>query len=44
MKEAENAYKILGAKCEKVIPYSLPEDYGERVLAVVKKIKTTPVK
>ncbi len=42
IKEAESAYKLLGAKCEKVIPYSLPENYGERVLAVVKKIKPTP--
>lgn len=44
IKEAESAYKILGAKCEKVIPYSLPEGYGERVLAVVKKVKPTPPK
>ncbi len=42
--EAESAYKILGAKCEKVIPYSLPENYGERILAVVKKVKSTPPK
>ena len=42
--EAESAYKVLGAKCEKVIPYSLPEDYGDRVLAVVKKLKPTPPK
>ena len=42
--EAESAYKILGAKCEKVIPYSLPENYGERILAVVKKVKPTPPK
>lgn len=42
IQEAENAYKTLGAKCEKILPYSLPENYGERVLAVVKKTKTTP--
>lgn len=42
--EAENAYKILGAKCEKIIPYSLPENYGERILAVIKKVKPTPPK
>lgn len=42
--EAESAYKILGAKCEKAIPYSLPENYGERILAVVKKMKPTPPK
>ena len=42
IKEAESAYKILGAKCERVIPYSLPENYGDRSLAIVKKIKATP--
>ena len=42
--EAENAYKVLGAKCEQAIPYSLPENYGERILAVVKKVKPTPPK
>ena len=42
IKEAESAYKILGAKCEQVLPYSLPEGYGERLLAVVKKVKPTP--
>ena len=44
IKEAERAYKTLGGKCEKVIPYSLPENYGERVLAVVKKTQPTPTK
>ena len=44
IKEAESAYKILGAKCEEVISYSLPEGYGERLLAVVKKVKPTPPK
>ena len=44
IKEAESAYKVLGAKCEDVIPYSLPEGYGERLLAVVKKVKNTPPK
>ena len=44
IKEAESAYKVLGAKCEDVIPYSLPEGYGERLLAVVKKVKPTPPK
>ncbi len=40
--EAESAYKALGGKCAKVIPYSLPENYGERVLAVIEKVKPTP--
>ena len=42
IKEAETAYKCLGGKLEKVFSYSLPENYGERTLAVVKKIKNTP--
>ena len=44
IKEAESAYKILGAKLEKAVPYSLPENYGERLLAVVKKEKMTTLK
>ena len=40
--EAVSAYKTLGAKCAKVIPYSLPEGVGERVLAVIEKTKPTP--
>ena len=40
--EATSAYKTLGAKCAKVIPYSLPEGVGERVLAVIEKTKPTP--
>ena len=42
--EAESAYKTLGGKCERVIPYSLPEEYGERVLAVIAKTKNTPTR
>jgi 16S rRNA (guanine527-N7)-methyltransferase len=42
--EAKNAYKTLGGVLERVIPYELPEGYGERVLAVVKKTKPTPPK
>ena len=44
IREAESAYKILGGKLEKAIPYALPESFGERVLAVVKKVKNTPQK
>ena len=44
IKEAETAYKSLGAKLENVFFYSLPEGYGERTLVVVKKIKNTPPK
>ena len=42
--EAETAYKKLGAKLQEVFPYALPEGYGERTIAVVKKIKNTPPK
>ncbi len=40
--EAESAYKTLGGRCKQVLPYSLPEGYGERVLAVIEKVKPTP--
>ena len=40
--EAKNACKILGGREEKVLSYSLPENYGDRTLAVVKKILKTP--
>ncbi len=42
IKEAESAYKTLGGACKKIIPYSLPEEYGERVLAVIEKSRPTP--
>lgn len=42
IEEAQNAIKTLGGKIERVTPYSLPENMGERVLAVVAKIKPTP--
>ncbi len=44
IKEAESAYKILGAKVKTVLEYSLPESYGERTLAVIEKVKPTPPK
>ena len=44
IKEAESAYKVLGGKVEEIISYELPENYGERTLAVIKKVKNTPVK
>ena len=40
--EAKNACFILGGKIKEILPYSLPERYGERVLAVVEKTKDTP--
>ncbi|MBR2442322.1 MAG: 16S rRNA (guanine(527)-N(7))-methyltransferase RsmG [Clostridia bacterium] len=44
IREAETAYKLLGGKLEKATPYALPEGYGDRVLAVVRKVKNTPPK
>ena len=44
IKEAESAYKTLGGKLQNVYAYSLPEDYGDRTLAIVKKLKPTPNK
>ncbi|MBQ3018994.1 MAG: 16S rRNA (guanine(527)-N(7))-methyltransferase RsmG [Clostridia bacterium] len=42
IEEAQNAYKTLGGKLVNVIEYSLPEEYGDRVLAIVEKVKPTP--
>ena len=42
IEEAQNAYKTLGGKLVNVIEYALPEGYGNRVLAVVEKVKPTP--
>ena len=42
--EAETAYKTLGGKLEELHEYALPENYGERILAVVKKVKPTPLR
>lgn len=41
---AEKALKILGGQKAEIYPYSLPENYGERVVAAVKKVKNTPDK
>ena len=42
--EAESAYKALGGKLKELCPYALPENYGERTIAVIQKIKPTPTK
>ena len=34
----------MGGKLEKYYRYELPKEYGERILAVVKKTKSTPNK
>lgn len=44
IEEAESAYKTLGGKKELVYSYELPEGYGERTLAVIKKVKITPTR
>ncbi len=42
--EAKTAYKALGARLKKIYEYALPENYGERALAVVEKVSATPNK
>ncbi len=44
IEEAKTAYKLLGGRLKKIYEYALPENYGERVLAVVEKEKSTPPK
>lgn len=44
IEEAKNAYKLLGGKLKSVYEYSLPEEYGDRALAVVEKVKATPAR
>ena len=40
--EAFSAYKTLGGAHEQTFTYSLPKEYGDRTLAIVKKVKPTP--
>lgn len=42
LKEAENAVKILGGRVKEIIRYSLPEDYGNRTVVVIEKVRRTP--
>ena len=42
--EAKNAYTQLGGKLKAAYEYALPEGYGERILAVVEKVKPTPAR
>ncbi len=44
IEEGKSAYGTLGGKLEKYYRYELPKEYGERILAVVKKTKSTPNK
>lgn len=40
--EAENAMNILGGKVVKSIRFDLPNNYGERNIVIIQKIKPTP--
>lgn len=40
--EAKTAIKTLGGRINEVISYALPNDFGERTLAIVEKNKPTP--
>ncbi len=42
--ESLAAVKILGGEIEKIINYSLPENYGARNLVIIKKVRSTPLK
>lgn len=42
--EAKKACDVLGGRLYDTYAYSLPENYGERILAIVEKIKNTPPK
>ena len=42
IEEARNAVKTLGGEIDRIIDYSLPEDFGKRKLVVINKIKATP--
>ena len=42
IEEAQSAYKVLGGKCVKIEKYELLDDFGERSLAVIEKVKPTP--
>ncbi len=42
IEEAKTAYKTLGGELQEIFRYSLPEGFGERAIAVVKKTKETP--
>ncbi len=44
IEEAKSAYKALGGRLGSVYEYALPEDFGQRVLAVVEKVKSTEKK
>ena len=42
--EAKSAYKELGSSLKQTEFFKLPKDYGSRIIAVVEKVKNTPLK
>lgn len=44
LEDAKNAIHLMGGKLEDVIVYDLPEDFGQRSLIVIKKVKNTSSK
>ncbi len=44
LKEAKRAISLLGGEIEEIFCFSLPEGYGKRTIAVVRKVKNTPEK
>lgn len=43
IKEAENAFKVLGGEMEKTVEYELPGDGGKRTLICIRKVRPTPL-
>ncbi len=44
LEESKKAINTMGGKIKEIINYSLPDDYGERSLIIIEKIKSTPRK
>ncbi|MDL4840933.1 16S rRNA (guanine(527)-N(7))-methyltransferase RsmG [Aquibacillus rhizosphaerae] len=44
LKDSNNAIELLGGKLDKVHTFDLPEDNGERNIAIINKIRKTPKK
>ena len=43
LNDAKNAIEILGGEIVKTLPFSLPNETGERNIIIIKKIKPTPI-
>lgn len=44
LQKAQNAISTFGGVVEKIEPFQLPNEYGERNIIVIKKVKNTPLK